>query len=132
MLVARTTEERLWWEYWPVFGSPRSGDESDSTQHPEVWPTFHFEPAKLLAVNLAHTCSRNCFRSINLLDSQAGFILVEVFFHQARLLVVRPDKCLPAVHVIQAVCVFNVVANGLEVGACGELMEGDLIADAPV
>src|SRR5215469_16487959 len=83
-------------------------------------------------MDLAHMCGSYCLRSIDLLDPQASFVLVEMFALQPGLLVVGPNECLPAVHVIELVRPLNVIANGLEVGACGELMEGDLIADSPI
>src|SRR5215469_2635405 len=83
-------------------------------------------------MNFAHTRWRDYFQSINLLDAQTGLVLVQVLANESRPLVVRPDERLPAIHVIEPVRVINFIADKLEVGAPGELMEGDFIADPPV
>ena len=83
-------------------------------------------------MNLADTCGRDCFRSINLVDVQAGLVLVEVLANQPGPLVVWPDERLAAVDMIEPVRVVNLISDEHEVGAQGELMEGNLIADPPI
>src|SRR3712207_9096319 len=60
------------------------------------------------------------------------FPYTTLFRSQAGALVVRPDERLPAGDVIQRVVLLHVVPDGREVRAAGQLVEGDLVRDAPV
>src|SRR5215831_4282350 len=83
-------------------------------------------------MNLADTHGGNRLGAIHFLDAQTGFVFVEVLALEAGALVVWPDEGLAAVDVIQTVGVWDFIADEAEVGADGELMKGDFVADAPV
>src|SRR5919204_583956 len=90
------------------------------------------ELCQLLEVDLADARGGDRLRRLDLLDREARLVLVEVLAHQPRLVVVRPDERLPARHVVELLIVLDVVADGLQVGALGELVEGDLVGHSPI
>jgi hypothetical protein len=64
-------------------------------------------------VNLAYALGRDGFRSIDLLDTQTGFVFVEMLASQSGTFVIWPDERLAAVYVIQLVRMIDLVIRWL-------------------
>jgi hypothetical protein len=83
-------------------------------------------------VDLPDPCGRGGLGRVDLLDTQAGLVLIQVLPGQPGALVVGPDERLAAGHVIQGVRITDVIAEGQQIRANRELMKGELVTDAPV
>src|SRR3954469_12659158 len=109
-----------------------SGGLEHLLEHPEALAALGLAPAEQLAVDLAHAGGRDRLGRVDILDLEARLVLVEVLARQPRAVVVGPDEGLAARDVVERIVALDVVADRPEPLAGRELVEGDLVADAPV